>query len=157
MVVVAQGHKTERLKTRGRKLARGLQHLRHRIDGARPAVESYFHEIAGGELMLHLQQAAGYRDRLKFCARTLAALGMDSSRNGTVELYSGRTPVGVGLGEVGHSHMDYAIKGRVLCRLPKHLSAGVCLISGRILQGASVVCDNDGSNFLAFGRKSTFV
>jgi hypothetical protein len=157
MVVVAQGHKTEGLKTRGGKLARRLEHLRHRIDGTRPAVKSYLYEIAGGELLLHLQQAAGYGNRLKFCARTLAALGMDGSRNGTIELYAGRTPVGVGLGEMGHSHMDYAIKGHGLCRLPKHLSAGVCLISGRILQGASVVCDNDGSNFLAFGRKSTFV
>lgn len=110
MIVVPQGHKTEGLKTRGCQLALGLQHLRHRIDGTRPAVKCDFYKIASGELVLHLQQAAGYGNRLKFCARTLAALGMNGSRNGSIELYTGRTPVGVGLGEVGHSLMDYAIK-----------------------------------------------
>ena len=110
MIVVAQSHKAERLQTCARKLAHRLQHLRHRVDGAGPAVKGYFYEITSGQLMLHLQQSAGNGNRLKFCARTLAAFGMNGCRNGSIELYSGRTPVGVGLGEVGHSHLDYAIR-----------------------------------------------
>ena len=110
MIVIAQGHKTEGLKTRSCKLSLRLEHLRHRVDWTRPAVKSDFYKIARREFMLHLQQAAGNGNRLKFRARTLPAFGMNGSRNGSIELYSGCTPGGVGLGEVGHSLMDYAIK-----------------------------------------------
>lgn len=109
MVLVSQGHEAKWLKTCALQLARGRQHFRHRVNGTGAAVKGYFYEIARGQLMLHLQQSAGNGYRLKFCARSTAALSMNGSRNRSIELYSRRTPVGVGLGEVGHSHLDYAM------------------------------------------------
>lgn len=109
MVLVSQGHEAKWLKTCALQLARGRQHFSHGVNGTGAAVKGYFYEIARGELMLHLQQPAGNGNRLKFCARALAALSMNGSSNRSIELYSGRTPVGVGLGEVGHSHLDYAM------------------------------------------------
>lgn len=72
-------------------------------------MESDFDEIAGGKLLLDLKQSAGNGDGLEFCARSLATFRMNCSGNGSVELESGRTPVGVGLGEVSHSQWNYAI------------------------------------------------
>ena len=109
VISVAQGYKTERLETRALNLTHGLEHFRHAKDGPGAGLKGDFHEIAGGKLLLKLKQAAGNGYRLEFCARSLAPVGMNGSRNGSIELYSGRTPVGVGLGEVGHSHLDYAM------------------------------------------------
>lgn len=103
VIAVAQGNKAERLQTRALRLRHGLEHLRHAKDGPGAGLKGDFYEIAGGKLFLKLQQAAGNGYRLEFCARALASVGMNGSRNGSIELYSGRTPVGVSSGEVGHS------------------------------------------------------
>ncbi len=75
-------------------------------------MEGNLDEVAGRERVLELEHAAGYGNRLKFCARTLATFGMNSSRNGTIELDTGCTTVGVGSGEVGHSHLHYVMGGQ---------------------------------------------
>ena len=103
MIAVAQGNKSERLETRALRLRHGLQHLRHAKDGPGAGLKGDFDEIAGGKLLLKLQQAAGNGDRLEFCARSLASVGKNGSRNGSIKLYTGRTLVGVSSGEVGHS------------------------------------------------------
>jgi len=109
VVVVAQGNKAEGLKARALQLAGGREHFRHPVDGTGAGMESDFDEIAGGKLLLDLKQSAGNGDGLEFCARSLATFRMNCSGNGSVELESGRTPVGVGLGEVSHSQWNYAI------------------------------------------------
>src|ERR1700690_330492 len=107
MIAVAQGNKTKGLQTRALRLGHGLEHLCHAKHRPGAGLKAYFHEIAGGKLRLKLKQAAGNGYRLEFCARSLASGGMNGSRNGTIELDSGRTPVGVGSGEVGHSQLHY--------------------------------------------------
>jgi hypothetical protein len=111
VISVAQGNKTEGLETRALRFMHRLEHFRHAKDGPGGGLKSDFHEIAGGKLLLKLKQAAGNRYRLEFCARSLASVGMNGSRNGSIELYSGRTPVGVGSGEVGHNQLHYDISG----------------------------------------------
>ena len=110
VISVAQGNKTERLETRALNLTHGLKHFRHAKDGPGAGLKGDFHEIAGGKLLLKLKQAASNGYRLEFCARSLASVGMNGSRNGSIELYSGRTPVGVGSGEVGHNQLHYDIR-----------------------------------------------
>ena len=55
-------------------------------------MESDLDEIAGGKLMLQLQQSAGNGNGLKFCARPLTAFGQNRGRNGSMKLYARRTP-----------------------------------------------------------------
>ena len=137
MIVVSESNEAERLQARALKLARGRQHFRHAMDGTGPGVEGDLDEIAGGKLLLDAEQAAGYGKRLEFCARTLAAFGMNRSRNGSIEMYSGRTSVGVGLGEMGHSHLEMCHSRPIQGRLPKRLytlhgkSAQLCALGLR--------------------------
>ena len=121
MIVVSESYEAERLQARAFKLARGGQHFRHAMDGTGTGVEGDLDEIAGGKLSLDAEQAAGDGKGLEFCARTPAALGMNRSRNGSVEMYSGRTPGGVGLGEMGHSHHEMCHSRPIQGRLPKRL------------------------------------
>jgi|ERR1700722_9623154 hypothetical protein len=121
MVLITQGYKAEGLKTGALSFgsclrlhlgfgfgpAHGLEHLCHSVDWAGAGLKGYFYEIAGGEFALQLKQATGDGKGLKFCARSAAAFDLDGSGDGTVEMDSGRTPGGVGLGEVGHSQEYY--------------------------------------------------
>jgi len=50
---------------------------------------------------------------LEFCARLLATFGVEGCPNRSVEVESGRTLLGVGLGGVRHSHMNYATAEKV--------------------------------------------
>ena len=59
VVIVGQGNKAKRLKTRTLILARWMQHFGHSVDRTRSGVEGDFHEISGGKLVLQLQQSAG--------------------------------------------------------------------------------------------------
>jgi len=59
--------------------------------------------------MLQLQQSAGDGNGLQFCARPLAAFGHHCGRDRSIQSYSGRTLVGIGLGEVSHSRLNYAM------------------------------------------------
>jgi hypothetical protein len=111
VIFVAQGNEAERLITRALKLARRVQHFGHAVDRARLSVECDFDEISGGEFMLQLQQSAGHGDGLEFCACPLAAVGHHCGRNRSMELYTGRTLVDIGLGEVGHRRIK-------LCHVP---------------------------------------
>ena len=81
VIIVAKSNKAERLQARALKLARGIQHFGHAMDGAGSGVERDLDEIAGGKLMLQLQQSAGDGKGLKFCARPLAAFGHYRGRN----------------------------------------------------------------------------
>jgi len=121
VIVVSEGNEAERLQACAFKLARGGQHFRHPMDWTRPGVEGDLNEVAGGKLSLDAEQAAGNGKRLEFCARTLAAFGMNRSRNRSIEMYSGRTPVSVGLGEMGHSHHEMCHSRPNQGRLPKRL------------------------------------
>lgn len=117
MVLISQGYEAEGLEARrfcrwlylcsSLGLTHRLEHLRHAVHRPGTGWEGDFHEIAGGEFALQLEQAAGYGNGLKFCARSTAAFHEDGSWSGTVEMDSGRTPGGVGLGEVGHSQTYY--------------------------------------------------
>lgn len=106
MVLVPESDEAEGLKAHGIQFPGGLEHFRHALNGARAALKSNFDEIAGRKLVLDLQDSASDGDGLKFSACPLAAIGTNSSRNGTIELYSGRTLVGVGSGEVSHSRIE---------------------------------------------------
>jgi len=117
MVLISQGYEAEGLQAGGLywslnlrlgfDSAHGLEHLRHAVNGSGAGLERDLHEIARGEFALQLKQAAGYGNGLKFCARSAAAFNLNGSWNGTVEMDSGRTPGGVGLGEVGHIQRYY--------------------------------------------------
>src|SRR5271166_2468526 len=119
MVLVSQGYEAKGLKTRalrlrlrlylgfGFGLAHRLEHFRHRVDRARTGLKGDLYEFTGGEFALQLEHAAGYGNGLKFCARSASAFNLNGSGDGTVEMDSGRTPGGVGLGEVGHSQRYY--------------------------------------------------
>src|ERR1700733_11706740 len=117
MVLITEGYKAEGLKTGALRLplklsfglrpAHGLEHFRHSVDWAGAGLKGYFYEIASGEFALQLEQATGDGKGLKFCARSAAAFDLDGCGDGTVEMDSGRTPRGVGLGEVGHSQKYY--------------------------------------------------
>jgi hypothetical protein len=121
VIVVSESNEAERLQARALILARGGQHFRHAMDGTGPGVESNLDEVASGKLSPDAEQTAGDGKRLKFCARTLAAFGMNRSRNRSIEMYSGCTPVGVGLGEMGHSHLEMCHSRPIGGRLPKRL------------------------------------
>jgi hypothetical protein len=121
VIVVSKSYEPERLQARALKLSRGREHLRHAMDGTRPGVEGDLDKVACGKLGLDTEQAASDGKRLKFCTRTLAAFGMNRSRNRSIEMYSGRTPVGVGLGEMGHSHQEMCHSRRIEGRLLKRL------------------------------------
>ncbi len=121
MIVVSESYEAERLQARALKLSRGREHLRHAMDGTGPGVEGDLDEVACRKLRLDTEQAAGDGKRLKFSARTLAAFGMNRGRNGSIEMYSGRTPMGVGLGEMGHSHQEMCHSRLIEGRLPKRL------------------------------------
>jgi len=141
MVFVRKSDKAEWLKACALKLARGRQHFSHAMDCASLGVEGNLNEIARRKLPLYLEQAAGHGKRLEFCARVLAALSMNGGRNRSVKLYSGRTPIGVSLGEVGHSHFHFAISG---CPRGDYQSA--CpLASNRRPNRTFQVCDNIGN------------
>jgi len=143
MVLIAQGHEAEGLKTGalgwglylgfGFRPAHGLEHFGHAVDWAGAGLEGYFYEIAGGELALQLEQTAGDGNGLKFCARAASAFNLNGSSDGTVEMDSGRAPGGVGLGEMGHSHEYYDTAQWAEGRLPKQVTTGVCL--GRVEVG----------------------
>ena len=85
MVLISQGYEAERLEAWalylrfGFGLAHRLEHLRHGVHRAGAGLEGDFNEIAGGEFTLQLQQAAGYGNGLKFCARSAAAFNLDGS------------------------------------------------------------------------------
>ena len=109
VILIAEGDETEGLEAGALSLtaAHGPQHLGHGVDRTGARLEGNFHEITSGEFALHLEQAAGDGNGLKLCARAATALHMDGSCNGSVEVDSGRTPGGVGLGEVSHSQRHY--------------------------------------------------
>jgi hypothetical protein len=46
---------------------------------------------------------------------------MNRCRNGSVQMYSGRAPAGVGLGEMGHGHYEMCHRRPIQGRLPKRL------------------------------------
>ena len=60
-----------------------------------------------------LQESSGNGYGLKFCARPLAAFRTNGGGNRSVQVHSGRTPAGVGLGELGHSRSNYGIFRRL--------------------------------------------
>jgi hypothetical protein len=117
MVLIAQGYEAEGLEAGrlgwwlylrpGLGLTHRLEHLSHTMHWSGTGSEGDFHEIAGAKLALQLEQAAGYRNGLKVCARSTAAFHEDGGWSGTIEMDTGRTPGGVGLGEVGHSQKYY--------------------------------------------------
>jgi hypothetical protein len=78
---------------------------------------------------------------------------VNGSRNGSVEMDSGRTPGGVGLGEVGHSQKYYRTGRRAgadyqsTCPRAYAGSAEIGRFRRRLASLAGQVCDNNGSNF----------
>ena len=119
VIVVSHGHESEWLQAGALELARGPQHFGHAHDWSDPGMEGDLHKIAAGKLFLELQQAAGNREGLELCARPEAGFDHYGGGNGTVELKTGGAPMGVGLGEVGHIQLEYAIARSGQGRLPK--------------------------------------
>jgi hypothetical protein len=120
MVLISEGYEAEGLQAGGFYLrlrlgfraAHRLQHFCHAVDRAGLGLEGDLYEIAGGELALQLQQASGYGNGLKFCARSTATFYENGSWNGTIEMDSRRAPGGVGLGEVSHAKATMTLAGR---------------------------------------------
>ena len=109
MIVVAQGNEAKRLQAGALELAHRLQHFGHAVDRTGVGMEGNLYEVAGGKLLGQLQQPAGDGNGLEFRARLLAAFNLDGRGHRSVQLDSRCTPVGEGLGEVGHSQVNYAI------------------------------------------------
>jgi len=149
MVIVGQCNEPERLQTRALKLARRTQHFGHAMDGARSGVEADLDEVAGGKLVRQLKQTTVHRNRLKFCALPLTIFGHYRGRDRSIEVHTGRTQVGVGLGEVSHSRFKYAMLVAVAA---DYESTGVRAYAwtwADVVLPVSEVCDNNGSNFPA--------
>jgi hypothetical protein len=108
VIVVAEGNEAERLQTGALKFARRVQHYCHAVDCAGAGVEGDLDKISGRELVLQLQQSAVDGNGLEFGARPLAAFGHDCGGYGSVEVNAGRTLIGIGKGEVGHTKREYA-------------------------------------------------
>ena len=122
MIAIAQRDEPKGLETRVLCLWHGLEHLSHAVDRARTGRKGNFHAIAGAQLLLKLEESAGDRYRLKFCTRMLASVGMNGSRNGSIELYTWRTPGSVVAGEVGHIplNMTLAATSGEITKAPGH-------------------------------------
>ena len=108
MVFISQGNEAERLQAGALVLARGVQHFSHAVNGTRAGVERDLDEISSGEFMLQLQQATGDGNGLELGARLLATFGQNGSADRSIEFYAGRTMIGIALGEVSHSQLNYA-------------------------------------------------
>jgi hypothetical protein len=112
VIVVADSDEAKRLKTCALIFARGVQHFGHAVDGAGAGVKCDFDKVAGGELVLELEQTAVDRDGLKFCASPLTTFRHDSGSDRTVKLNARRTPGGIVLGEVGHNHLNMTLRAK---------------------------------------------
>ena len=75
VVIVAQGDEAKGLQAGALKLARGLKHFGHTMDGALAGMKGNLHEIAGREFVLQLEQTAGDGNGLQFGTRPLATFG----------------------------------------------------------------------------------
>lgn len=155
VVVVIQGNKAERLQTCALKFARRRQHLGHAVDVAGAGVESDFDEISGGKFLLQLQQTAIGGNGLQFGARPAAAFGHYGGGHRSIQLYARRTMGGMSLGEVSHSRLHYAMPAPAVAGYESACTRAYARWAGRSLPAAQV-CDNNGSNFPACARKSTF-
>jgi hypothetical protein len=103
VVTVSPSNEAKGLQAGALKLRHRLQHFRHAVDGTGPGVEGDLHEIAGGELVLQLEQPTRDGDGLEFGSRALAAFGKDGGTDRSVELHARRPLAGIGLGEESHS------------------------------------------------------
>ncbi len=103
VIIVAEGNEAERLHARALILARGLATFRPCRESRPSGCGRRSRRIPSGEFLLQLEQSAGDGNGLKFCARPLSAFSHYRSRDRSVELYTRRTPLRVGLGEVAHT------------------------------------------------------
>lgn len=155
MILVAKRYEAERLQASALKFASGREHFCHSEDRTRAGVKGDLDKIAWREFLLNLKKSAGHGNELQFRARVEPAFRANGSRNRSVQVEPGRTPVGVGLGEVCHSRLNYAMGAPGAGRLPKRLYAGVCLEADKTV-GAARGLQNNAGNFREWFRKSSF-
>ncbi len=63
----------------------------------------------------------------------------------------------MGLGEMGHSHLNYAMLRPVAADYESTGTRAYAWTWADLVRPGTQVCDNNGSNFLTFAQKSTFV
>lgn len=108
MVIVSESDETEWLQAGAPDFPSRPKHLGHAQDLTGTSVKGDFDKVSGNQLTVELKDAAGHGDGLQSCARLLASFDTDGGRDGAIQKKSGCTPVGVGLGEVGHRQQNYA-------------------------------------------------
>src|SRR5271154_6694130 len=133
-----------------------MQHFGHAVDRAGTRVEGDFDEVSGGELLGHVQQTTVDGNRLQLGAGSLAAFGHHRGGDRSIELYTRRTVIFLGMGEVGHSQLNYGTLRRAAADYESAYLRAYAGTGTDVVLLVAQVCDNNGSNFPACRQKSTF-